>query len=74
MQQLADASNGRLFPAISIQDLDPIFPLIEAELRGVYSVAYYPSNQIFDGGWRNVKVQVNRPGITIQARPGYYAR
>ncbi len=74
MQQLADASNGRLFAAASIQDLDPIFPLIEAELRGVYSVAYYPSNQDFDGGWRNVKVQVSRPGITIQARPGYYAR
>jgi Ca-activated chloride channel family protein len=74
MQQLAGASNGRLFAAVSIQDLDPIFPLIEAELRGVYSVAYYPSNQDFDGGWRNVKVQVSRPGITIQARPGYYAR
>lgn len=74
MQQLADASNGRLFAAISIQDLDPIFPLIEAELRGVYSVAYYPSDQDFDGNWRTVKVQVPRPGITIQARPGYYAR
>jgi VWFA-related protein len=74
MQQLADVSNGRLFAAISIQDLDPVFPLIEAELRGVYSVAYYPSNQDFDGGWRNVKVQVSRPGIAIQARPGYYAR
>ena len=74
MQQLADASNGRLFPALSIQDLDPVFALIEAELRGVYSVAYYPSNQDFDSGWRSVKVEVNRPGITIEARPGYYAR
>ncbi len=74
MQQLADVSNGRLFAAISIQDLDPVFPLIEAELRGVYSVAYYPSNQDFNGAWRNVKVQVSRPGIAIQARPGYYAR
>ena len=74
MQQLADASGGRLFPAESIDDLEPVFPQIEAELRSVYSVAYYPKNQNFDGAWRQVEVKIKRPGLKVRARPGYYAR
>ena len=74
MQQLADATHGRLFPAQSIQDLEPVFPQIEAELRGVYSVAYYPDDQVFNGRWRNVKINVKRPGVKVRARAGYYAR
>lgn len=74
MEELAAASQGRLFAAMSIQDLDPVFPLIERELRGVYSVAYYPSNQDFDGEWRSVEVKAGGTEVTIRARPGYYAR
>lgn len=74
MWALADATHGRLFPAQSIQDLEPVFPLIESELRGVYSVAYYPEDQAFDGRWRNVKINVKRAGIIVRARAGYYAR
>ena len=74
LETLAAASHGRIFPAISIQDLDPVLPLIESELRGVYSVAYYPSNQDFDGEWRGVEIKVGRSDVTIRARPGYYAR
>ena len=74
MEELAAASGGKLFPAASIRDLDPIFPELEQELRSVYSVAYYPENQNFDGAWRNVVIEVNRPGVIVRARPGYYAR
>lgn len=73
MSDLAKASGGRLFPADSIADLDPVFPLIEAELRSVYSLEYYPANQNFDGSWRTVNVYVDEPEITVRARPGYYA-
>jgi VWFA-related protein len=73
MDQLAAASGGRLFAASSIDDLEPVFPELAEELRSVYSVAYYPENQSFDGKWRNVAVEV-RPGVVIRARPGYFAR
>jgi Ca-activated chloride channel family protein len=73
MEELARASGGRLFPADDISDLDPVFPLIEADLRSVYSLGYYPDNQNFDGSWRAVKVSVDEPGVTVRARPGYYA-
>jgi Ca-activated chloride channel family protein len=74
MQDLADASGGRLFPAESISDLDAVFPQVAQELRSVYTVAYYPENQNFDGAWRSVQVKVKRPGVEVSARPGYYAR
>ena len=74
MQQLADASGGRLFPALSIQDLEPVFPLLADELRSVYSVAYYPKNQAFRSEWRAVSAKVKRPGVKVRARVGYYAR
>lgn len=73
MEDLARASGGRLFPADDISDLDPVFPLIEADLRSVYSLGYYPDNQNFDGSWRAVEVSVDEPGVTVRARPGYYA-
>ena len=73
MQALADASGGRLFPADSIADLDPVFPLIEAELRSVYTLGYYPDNQDFDGSWRTVEISVDVPDLNVRARPGYYA-
>lgn len=73
MQELADASGGRVFPAESIADLEPVFPLIEAELRSVYTLGYYPQNQEFDGAWRPVEVSVEKPDLRIRARPGYYA-
>ena len=74
MEQLADASGGRLFPAASLGDLEPVLPELAQELRSVYSVAYYPQNQDFDGGWRKVTVEVGRSGVVIRARPGYFAR
>jgi Ca-activated chloride channel family protein len=47
---------------------------VAEELRAVYTVAYYPKNQNFDGKWRSVEVRVKRPGAKVRARPGYYAR
>ena len=74
MQQLAEATGGKLFPALSIQDLEPVFPQVGRELRSVYGVAYYPENQNFDGVWRALRVKVKRPGVIVRARTGYFAR
>jgi VWFA-related protein len=74
MQQLADASGGWLFAARSADDLDPVYGLVEKELRSVYSLAYYPRNQSFDGEWRSVEVKVKRPGAAVRTRAGYVAK
>jgi VWFA-related protein len=74
MQELADVTGGRLFVASSVRDLDPVYPQVAEELRSVYTLAYYPSNQEFDGSWRNVEVRVKRPGARVRTRSGYFAK
>ncbi len=73
LAKLAQTTGGRLFPAHSIRDLDPVYDLVADELRSVYTLAYYPTDQNFDGKWRSIEVKVKRPGAKVRARPGYYA-
>jgi VWFA-related protein len=73
MQQLADASGGRLFKANSPRDLVSVYAQVAEELRSVYTIGYYPQNQNFDGKYRRIQVKVKRPGLTLRTRPGYYA-
>ncbi len=74
MAGLAEASGGRLFEAHSLNDLEPVYPLVAAELRSVYTVAYYPKNQEFDGRWRSIQVRVKQLGAKLRTRSGYAAR
>ena len=73
LTKLAQTTGGRLFPAHSIRDLDPVYDLVADELRSVYTLAYYPTDQNFDGSWRSIEVKVKRPGAKVRTRPGYYA-
>ena len=72
MQQLADRTGGRLFRAKSIRDLDAVYEQVAEELRSIYTLGYYPSNQEFDGAWRRVRVHVNGHDARVRTRPGYY--
>jgi VWFA-related protein len=74
LEEVADKSGGRLFEARSLRDLEPVYPAVAAELRSVYSLAYYPSNQGFDGSWRKIEVGVTRQNILVRSRTGYRAR
>jgi VWFA-related protein len=74
MEELAAATGGRLFPARSLQELEPVYAQIENELRAVYSVAYYPEDQRLDGAWHSVRITVNRPGARVRSRDGYVAQ
>ncbi len=37
-----------------------------------YLIGYYPTNTNWNGRYRNIRVQVNRPGVTVLYRRGYY--
>jgi VWFA-related protein len=45
---------------------------IDAQTRADYLLAYYPSNSVWDGRYRSVRVEVNPPGVTVLFRHGYY--
>ena len=72
MGQLAEVTGGRLFAANSIRDLDDVYGQVAEELRSVYTLGYYPSNQDFDGTWRRVRVKLPEVDARVRTRPGYY--
>jgi VWFA-related protein len=74
LQGLADASGGKLFAAAKIEDLKDVYEQIAAELRTIYSVAYNPRNTNFDGGFRRIRVKVNKTNAAVRTRQGYYAK
>lgn len=71
--ELAQASGGTVFTADSAEDLDGVYERVARELRSVYTLAYRPLDQDFDGKWRRVRVRTKRRGIDVRTRPGYYA-
>jgi Ca-activated chloride channel homolog len=74
MQSLAGETGGVAFLPDKIEDLDPIFKQIAAELQAQYLLGYYSSDERADGGFRRIAVNVpKRPELRIRARQGYYA-
>lgn len=47
---------------------------LDAATRFQYVLGYYPSNPALDGKFRRIAVRVNRPGLTVQYRRGYFSR
>ena len=74
LRSLADASGGRFYHASRIEDLKGVFEQVAAELRTVYSMAYTPTNQKYDGSFRKIRVQVSSSDVAVRTRPGYYGR
>ncbi len=72
MQELAEASGGRMFKGTNPKKLGPVFATIEQELRSQYMVAFRPQQR--DGRFHHLEVQVNTgQPVTVQARSGYWA-
>lgn len=69
--ELAQSTGGLFFD--STNDLRQGFDRIEDDLRNYYLVGYTPTNDTFDGRFRTIEVKVNRPGVTVAARKGYFA-
>ncbi|MEZ5367078.1 MAG: VWA domain-containing protein [Bryobacterales bacterium] len=70
---LATAAGSKLFRAVSLRSLEPVYAEDSAELQSIYRVGYYPKNQDFDGAWSKVEVRLKRDGARVRTRPGYYA-
>lgn len=73
LEQFADLSGGRVFFPYKLDDLQESFQDIGAELRSQYFVAYAPTNAAWDGRYRKIRVDIDRKGLVVRTRKGYYA-
>jgi Ca-activated chloride channel family protein len=73
MPAIADESGGRVFDTNKVP-MRKAFEEIEQELRTLYTLGYATTNPARDGRYRKVEIRAKEPGVTVRAKPGYYAR
>ncbi len=73
LKQLTENTGGRVFFPYSTSQLSKAFREIQEELRSQYNLAYVPTNKRADGRFRKIRVKVDRGGIDVRHRKGYYA-
>jgi len=74
LKKLAEETGGRAFFAAKIIELERSFTNIVQELRSQYLIAYSPTNEKFDGKFR--EIQVRLPGnknLKVRTKRGYTA-
>jgi hypothetical protein len=70
-QRLARETGGF---STAVSYADQAFTRIAEMNRFSYLLGYSPVNPTFDGTYRNVRVSVKKPGLTVHHSKGYYAR
>lgn len=71
MQDLAERTGGKAF--YNRNDIDGAILRSIEDGSTYYTLAYYPDNKNWDGKFRKISVKVDRPGIKLRYRMGYYA-
>ncbi|HZZ39145.1 MAG TPA: VWA domain-containing protein [Acidobacteriaceae bacterium] len=77
LNDVSNATGGRLFRVDDLSEMGDIATRISAELRNEYVLGYKTDDPRMDGKWRKVKVKLlpppGLPQLTVHARTGYYA-
>lgn len=71
LEAIAQATGGRAY--YNTNGLKETLAEIVANGSNYYTLAYATNNQKWQGEFRHIKLTVNRPGVKVQYRPGYYA-
>jgi len=68
---LAYDTGGRTFA--DLNDLGVALRQAQADTHIYYVLGYFSSNSKQDGKYRKIRVEVLRPGVKVEHRPGYFA-
>jgi len=71
LETIARDTGGRYFG--NTNDLNNAIQSALRESSSYYMLGYYPSNKKWDGKFRNIKLQLNRPATQLRYRRGYFA-
>jgi VWFA-related protein len=71
MATLSTDTGGKAF--FDSNDFAPAFAKVEADTSAYYAVGFRSTNLARDGKYRKLTIKINRPGIKLEYRPGYYA-
>lgn len=74
LKTLAEETGGRAYFPDKVEELEGVYDAIATELKSQYYLTYEPTNTVWDGRWRKIKLSA-APGrdFEVRARSGYYA-
>ena len=71
MGTLSNDTGGKAF--FDSNDFAPAFAQVQRDTSAYYAIGFHSTNPARDGKYRKLTIKINRPGIKIEYRPGYYA-
>ena len=71
MQDMAQRTGGKAF--YNRNDIDAAIGKSMDDGSTYYTLAYYPENKDWNGKYRKLQIKVNRAGLKLRNRQGYYA-
>jgi VWFA-related protein len=66
------ATGGTLDSERGTDGIEKSYAKIAEEARTQYTLGYYSKEPFIDGKYRNIEVRVERPGVEVIAKKGYY--
>lgn len=79
LNKISERTGGRAYFPKDEGELRAAFRQIQEEMRSQYLVAYEPTNQVRDGSYRRIEVQLANPAlqkdkVKLTHRQGYFAK
>jgi VWFA-related protein len=72
LRKLADATGGRAFFPVKLDDVVAAFSDIQEELRSQYSISYRPDQFVANGQFRPIQIMTDSKKYKVRAKKGYY--
>jgi VWFA-related protein len=73
LKELADAGSGVFYEVEKLQDLAGAYEQVVADLGTVYSIGYRPNDNVRNGKWRAIRLDVLKQNAVARGKRGYYA-
>jgi VWFA-related protein len=71
MATLSSDTGGKAF--FDSNDFAPAFAQVQRDTSAYYAIGFRSANTARDGRYRKLTIKLNRPGVKLEYRPGYYA-
>lgn len=72
LKALAEATGGRAFFPVKLDDVVAAFSDIQEELRSQYSISYRPDQFVANGQFRPIQIMTDSKKYKVRAKKGYY--
>jgi VWFA-related protein len=73
LPKFAEDTGGNMFYSFKRETLENVYPALTEQVRNQYELTYSPKRHTDDSVFKSIEVKVNRPGVRVIARQGYYA-